>query len=452
MTKAYVVVDLCYGDAGKGTIVDFLSRQASNSMVVRYNGGAQAAHNVITPDGLHHTFSQFGSGTLFPTTKTLLSRFMLVNPYALLAENDGLKKIGCTDALDRLYIDESALITTPFQQAANRIKEAIYGNVLSGSCGKGIWETIADAVKFPAYGIHVRDLKRNNHGLREKLQFNQKMKCLEVSNLIKDKVIKDPEIMYEINLLENPAAPRIIANYYEDFFNAVNVVEWSYLSLTRREYSQIIFEGAQGVLLDKRYGFAPYTTWTDITIQNAKALLFSGLEVKTIGVFRTYFHRHGPGPFVTEDNSLNLPEKHNDNNRWQKHFRVGYFDLVAAKYAVAISGGVDTLAMTHLDYLWRFNNKQICTAYQYTGSEPEQLPYYFKTFGKDMLVDEILPMPDIPLEREQQARMLFDMKPVYTESPIDIEEYISRQLKLPVEIRSSGETANEKEMSEEIFA
>src|SRR5512146_3203468 len=114
---AILVADLGYGDAGKGSIVDYLTRLTNAHTVVRYNGGAQAAHNVITPDGRHHTFSQFGSGTFVPGTRPHLSRFMMVHPLAMLAEERHLRALGIPDAFRRVSVDREALVTTPFQQS-----------------------------------------------------------------------------------------------------------------------------------------------------------------------------------------------------------------------------------------------------------------------------------------------------------------------------------------------
>src|SRR5215210_8082512 len=121
--RAIVLVGLGYGDEGKGAWTDFLARTEPVHTVVRFNGGAQAGHNVVAPDGRHHTFAQFGSGTLVRGVNTHLSRFMLVNPLGLLREDAELRALGVTDALARLSIDREALVTTPFQVAANRLRE-----------------------------------------------------------------------------------------------------------------------------------------------------------------------------------------------------------------------------------------------------------------------------------------------------------------------------------------
>src|SRR5436309_2467866 len=129
----------------------------------------------------------------------------------------------------------------------------------------------------------------------------------------------------------------------------------------------MIFEGAQGVLLDESFGFHPHTTWSNTTFANADSLLneaeYEGSRTR-IGVLRCYFTRHGPGPLVTEDASLRdrLCEPHNDASGWQGEFRVGSFDAVAARYALKAVGGVDSLVITHLDRLPELPGR-ICNEY-----------------------------------------------------------------------------------------
>src|SRR5687768_17809496 len=123
MRQAILLIDLAFGDCGKGAVVDFLTRRHHAHTVVRFNGGPQAGHNVVTPDGRHHTFAQFGSGTFAPGVRTLLSRFMLIEPYAMLNEAKHLAAVGVGDAMARLIIDRRSPVVTPAQQAANRLRE-----------------------------------------------------------------------------------------------------------------------------------------------------------------------------------------------------------------------------------------------------------------------------------------------------------------------------------------
>src|SRR3954471_16685245 len=125
--RAIVIVDLGFGDAGKGLLTDYLVRRTGARMVVRYNGGAQAGHNVVAPDGRHHTFAQFGSGTFVPGVRTFLSRDVVVHPSALPREELALRSAGVTDGFERLSISADALVITPYHQALGRMRELARG-------------------------------------------------------------------------------------------------------------------------------------------------------------------------------------------------------------------------------------------------------------------------------------------------------------------------------------
>jgi Adenylosuccinate synthetase len=179
-----IVVDLGYGDAGKGTIVDWLCARSAQSprgaegapgrpvqAVVRFNGGAQAAHHVLArggeraaglrggqPGGEPHAFAQFGSGTFTPGTRTFLSRFMLVDPLALVAEAEHLERLGVPDPFGLVAVDRDALLTTPYHRAANQAREQARGDGRHGSCGMGIGETASYALAYPEDAPRVGDI------------------------------------------------------------------------------------------------------------------------------------------------------------------------------------------------------------------------------------------------------------------------------------------------------
>ena len=167
-----IVVDLGYGDAGKGTIVDWLCARAADAArntsdrpvqaVVRFNGGAQAAHHVLArgtrQPARAHPFAQFGSGTFTPGTRTFLSRFMLVDPLALVAEAEHLGELGVRDPFGLVAIDRDALLTTPYHRAANQAREAARGDGRHGSCGLGIGETASYALAHPEDAPRVGDI------------------------------------------------------------------------------------------------------------------------------------------------------------------------------------------------------------------------------------------------------------------------------------------------------
>src|SRR3954468_4538538 len=129
-----VLVGLGFGDCGKGLFTDALCRRWPVHTVVRFNGGAQAGHNVVLPDGRHHTFSQFGAGTFVPGVRTLLAAPVVVHPTALLVEDAVLRGAGVHDALARLTIAATCRLTTPYHQAAGRLRERLRGTQAHGSC------------------------------------------------------------------------------------------------------------------------------------------------------------------------------------------------------------------------------------------------------------------------------------------------------------------------------
>src|SRR5215813_11082770 len=136
--RAFIVVDLGFGDSGKGLLTDFLVRRTSAGLVVRFNGGAQAGHRVIAPDGRSHTFAQFGAGTL-AGGRTFLSRHVLVHPTALLREGAALEQSGVREVFSRIAISENARLITPFHQAANRLREMIRGVIQTTRLSQAIF-------------------------------------------------------------------------------------------------------------------------------------------------------------------------------------------------------------------------------------------------------------------------------------------------------------------------
>jgi adenylosuccinate synthase len=374
MTATVILtVDLGFGDAGKGSMIDWLARTQGTKLVVRYNGGCQAAHNVVTPDGRHHTFAQFGSAGFVPNVDTYLSRFMLVAPDNFLHEQTALIRAGIPDAAARVHVDTRAPITTPFHRAANRLRELVRGGGRHGSCGQGIGETAADVAQYGAAMLYAGDLA-DPRLTRRKLRFLRAAKRLELEEEhdLSHRAAHDDALAKELRVFDADAAIDAIVPTYAAFAARVRLVDESFLAEQLDEDGVVLFEGAQGVLLDEDYAFFPYATRAKTTLANAERLLaeagFSG-EAFRLGILRAYGVRHGPGPFVTEDADLTrrLPDHHNGMNAWQREFRVGWFDPLTARYAIAATGGIDGLAITCLDRLQPISDLRIATAYRYAG-------------------------------------------------------------------------------------
>lgn len=444
--QAIIVVDLGFGDSGKGTITDFLTRTYNAKTIVRFNGGAQAAHNVITPDGRHHTFAQFGSGMFVLGVQTYLSRYMLIDPYAMFNEEEHLRAVGVDTAFSRMFIHRQALIITPFQQAANRLKELSRGTNRHGSCGMGIGETMADYLAYPDQAIYAGDLV-DPATVKQKLQFIRELKQRELSDVFK--IVEDLDAAQpDVNVFTSPDLIDIAAENYAYLASQITLVD-------NFKFGTVIFEAAQGVLLDEWYGFSPYTTWSTTTFQNAETLLReSGYSDRVIrlGVLRSYFTRHGAGPFVTEDSALNLPELHNTNSAWQQAFRVGYFDLIAARYALAVSGSVDALAITHLDYLECLPAWKLCQAYEYDGS-PDDLETFFEHDGNRISAIKVHHPADLA-HQERLTQLLFRCKPVYRviDHHSDYCAELEKALGVPIWITSGGPTAADKQIIPHVLA
>lgn len=363
---AHIVVDLGFGDAGKGLITDFLVRKNYAGLVVRYNGGAQAGHNVVAPDGRHHTFSQFGSGTFVPGVRTFLTKEVIIHPGALLVEGDVLISKGVTDAFSRLRVSEGALVITPFHQAANRIHELMRGNDRHGSCGVGVGETYEDTQSHPGETIKAGDLG-NKALLLKKLRAVHERKREQLVARYSEKALEvGAQQEWQIFTLRDLA---------EDWITSISrinelglVTPDSALEQQLKQTEHVVFEGAQGILLDAEIGFHPYTSWTRSTAQHALDVITEmapGSTMTQIGVTRCYMVRHGPGPLPTETDQLApLVAEHNRRNGWQGGVRYGWFDSILSRYALQQSGTLDTLAVTHLDILPKLREWKYCVGYE----------------------------------------------------------------------------------------
>ncbi|WP_067814051.1 adenylosuccinate synthetase [Nocardia inohanensis] len=327
-----IVVDLGFGDAGKGATVDWLCSPEAGldvAAVVRFNGGAQAAHNVVA-GGRHHTFRQFGSGT-FSRVPTLLSRHMLVEPIALAAEAQALAGLGVTDPLSLLSVDERALLTTPIHGAANRCREDTRGASRHGSCGIGIGETASYALEHDA--PRVADCRRPDVLRRKLIALAEHYRPLLAGSGHRHDPIDD------------------LVEAYTEFARAVAILPGDQLGRIATD-GRLVFEGAQGALLDEWRGLHPYTTWSTVEPRNARAMLARiGAPGYVLGVTRAYLTRHGAGPFPTEDPELAIPEPHNGTGVYQGAFRVGHLDPILLRYAIEACGGIDGLAVNHLDQI-----------------------------------------------------------------------------------------------------
>lgn len=439
MAHAFLTVDLGFGDAGKGSIVDFLTRCYGAHTVIRYNGGAQAGHRVVATAGAgltqqEHVFAQFGAGTLAGAA-THLSRFMLLEPLAMMVEATHLQTLGIVAPFQRTTIDAAAVVITPFQRAVNRLRELLRGANRHGSCGMGIGETVADRLAYGERVVLAGDLCHRDR-LYHKLAFLRRVNLAKVQPYQAELAVCE-EAADELALLRDPAWDEWLLDAYMTFVAQAQIVPGNYLATLLAQPGAVVFEGAQGVLLDEWHGFHPHTTWSTTTLANAEQLLaeanYQG-EVTRVGITRAYATRHGAGPFVTEAAELTaaLPDACNGVGAWQQGFRVGWLDLVLLRYALAVVGPLHYLAVTCLDRLAGLDELKLCTHYQMATGRCTALPPS--------------PLPQDLAYQAQLTRQLLQARPQLVTLPDQkaLIDTLAAALGLPVRLLSSGPTAADK--------
>jgi adenylosuccinate synthase len=429
MEKAKIIVGLLFEDEGKGSITAALTHKYKSELVVKISGAAQAGHNVITSDNLWHEFCQIGSG-MFEGAQTLLSKYVLVNPIILMEEVLTLhnKKFTALSKLfSSIFVDERALVVTPYHVAVNRLRELYRQQQSSqrhGSCGKGGWEAVMYKNNFPGDEIYIKDIF-NNILFTDKLLL-MRDRLLDIArsfNLEKSELVEN-----EINVFENSWV--IISDIYDAFIKNVKIFNESQTNeLITKQKNPVIFETTQGILLDQNYGFFPYVTNTTVTSENANKVLdeagFTG-ERETIGIIRTFMTRHGAGPFPTEAPLLKpfLNDPHNHTNLWQQSFRIGWLDLSLIKYAIDVNGGIDSLAITHVDSLTKIPEWKVCTEYE------------------NLILEK---QPTVELVEQNITNKLFDVKCEYeVVKNFKVCKKIREELNLPIRIASYGPKSDDK--------
>lgn len=374
-TRLVSLLGLGFGDCGKGLFTDYLCRQQQAHTVVRFNGGAQAGHNVVLPDGRHHTFSQFGAGGFVAGVATLLAYPVLVHPSALLVENAYLKRAGVADALQRLLIDRRCRITTPFHQAAGRLRELRRGAEAHGSCGVGVGETVRHALDAPHATLTYEDLFHPARAL-EKLQAIRQGLLAEFPA---DGPAPQNRSAWQDErgmLADDTVAARWLA-HIGALTAQVPPATAAMVAQRLHRPGTVLFEGAQGVLLDEWRGFHPHTTWSSIhptAVEAVAADAGQTARIEHYGVLRSYMTRHGQGPLPTQDAALDcLPEPHNASDGWQGTFRRGQPDAVLLRYALAVAGRLDGLLVSHLDAFARVPALKWCTGYAAPSTPADQV-------------------------------------------------------------------------------
>jgi adenylosuccinate synthase len=354
-----IIVGAQWGDEGKGKIVDYLSEKAD--VVARFQGGNNAGHTVVIKNA-KFIFHLIPSGILHKGKICIIGNGVVIDPSVLLEEIDRLKKKGIK--VDRkLYLSKNAHIIMPYHKEIEKEIENFKGLKKIGTTGRGIGPAYAD--KMSRTGIRVVDLLQPSV-FKEKLKTN-----LKNINFLLENFYKVPSLSTEAIFSEYMGYAKKLSKYIADTDIMINRMI--------SENKSILFEGAQGTLLDIDHGTYPYVTSSSATAGGACTGLGVGPTKisKVLGVSKAYTTRVGSGPFPTEiKGSLGdmLREKGGEYGATTgRPRRCGWLDMVVLRHSARING-LTSLAITKLDVLDGLKTIKICTSYKYKGKIYKDLP------------------------------------------------------------------------------
>jgi adenylosuccinate synthase len=354
-----VVVGAQWGDEGKGKIVDWLSERAD--IVVRFQGGHNAGHTLVIGN---HTYklSLLPSGVVRPGKLSVIGNGVVIDPWALTDEIGRLEAQGVKISVSNLRVAENATLILPLHRELDQLRESAAGEGRIGTTGRGIGPAYEDKVGRRA--IRAQDLKNLN-------TLGPKIDRLLVHHNALRRGLGKPEIdrsVLERELTE--IAPRILP-----FVDNV----WALLDAARRSGTRILFEGAQGALLDVDHGTYPFVTSSNTVA--AQAATGSGMGPRSIGyvlgLAKAYTTRVGSGPFPTEltdEIGARLGERGQEFGVVTgRKLRCGWFDACLVRQVCKVSG-IDGIALTKLDVLDGFQEIKVCTGYLLDGEHIDSLP------------------------------------------------------------------------------
>jgi len=370
-----VLIGTQWGDEGKGKITDFLAREAD--LVVRYQGGNNAGHTVVI-DGREFRLHLIPSGIFYPDKMCLIGNGVVIDPAVLVRELDMLAEQGIRT--DNLRISPRAHVIMPYHRRLDEAEEDRRGNSRIGTTRRGIGPAYMD--KAARSGIRVVDLL-DPEEFAARLRDN-----IVEKNKVLSQIYGVPGFEFEEVLSEYLRLAERIRPYVAD--TSVIVDE------AIRAGRNVLFEGAQGTLLDLDHGTYPYVTSSHPTA--GAACLGAGIGPtridRVVGVAKAYVTRVGGGPFPSELlgglGDLLRQRGREFGTTTGRPRRCGWFDAVVVRYAARING-LDFLALTKLDILSGFPEVQICCGYRYRGEELTEFPASLKVLAECEPVYETLP-------------------------------------------------------------
>ncbi len=402
-----VVIGAQWGDEGKGKITDLLSKSAD--VVVRYQGGVNAGHTVVV-DGQTFKLHLIPSGILYPETKCIIGCGTVIDPKVLIEELDRL--VALNIPTDKLLISQTAHVTMPYHRMIDIASEAARGNHKIGTTGRGIGPTYMD--KSDRIGIRIQDLM-DADSFREQMIWTITQKNGVLEKLYNLPPLDPEQVITEYLGYAERLRPHVV-NTSIEIYDAV------------RHRRNILFEGAQGTLLDLDHGTYPYVTSSNPIAGGA--CIGTGIGPTTIdrviGIAKAYTTRVGEGPFPTELADVNgdiLGDRGAEfGTTTGRKRRCGWFDGVIGRYAVRING-MDCMAITKLDVLDEFDEIKVCVAYELNGHQTTDFPNSARDFAKCLPVYKTLPgwkqntsecrvLEDLPVAATNYLKFLADLMEV----------------------------------------
>ena len=366
--STFIVLGAQWGDEGKGKMTDYLAEEAE--VVVRFQGGNNAGHTVEVGDK-QYKLHLIPSGILHDEKVNVIGNGVVVDPIALFSEIDYLEREGVKVTPKKLIVSDRAHVIMPYHKALDKLKEKARGKNDIGTTGKGIGPCYTD--KFERCGIRICDLI-NKKVFKEKLETNIKLKNDYITNILGGEPLNFDEIYNEyIDYAERlkPFVQDTSVRIYDDIKNNKTV----------------LFEGAQGMLLDIDYGTYPFVTSSNTTAGGVASGVGIGTNMITnaVGIAKAYTTRVGKGPFPTElENEIGewIREKgHEYGVTTGRSRRCGWLDIVILKTSVRVSG-LTSLAVTKIDTLAGLDKVKMCVGYKFDDRVIDYFPASLEDLAK----------------------------------------------------------------------
>ena len=366
--SAFIVLGAQWGDEGKGKMTDYLAEEAN--VVVRYQGGNNAGHTVEVGDK-QYKLHLIPSGILHDEKLNVIGNGVVVDPMAFFSEIDYLREEGVKVTPEKLILSDRAHVIMPYHKVLDKLKEKARGKNDIGTTGKGIGPCYTD--KFERCGIRVCDLI-DKEVFKEKLMANIEMKNKYIVNVLGGEELRFDEIYEEYSKYGEKLKP---------FVKDTSVRVYDEI----KKDKTVLFEGAQGMLLDIDYGTYPYVTSSNTTAGGVSNGVGIGPNMITnaVGIAKAYTTRVGKGPFPTElENETGewIRQKgHEYGVTTGRSRRCGWLDIVILKTSVRVSG-LTSLAVTKIDTLAGLDKVKMCIGYKFNDEIIDYFPASLEDLAK----------------------------------------------------------------------